>query len=214
MDNNFNIWYETYDPDYLDINIKSRVPDVWMRWDTIADDHSDSIIKPLNQYLDYMCPPPELVSIEGNTIILQQNSYAEIMIDNTKDDFFSIEKVWLREYYKSRYPVADKIENFPDGFTYFMPWIIDEDVSVKIDSIDGSPFSVVAKQFAFKKIIGTPEYISPVPINFSFKRAGKHMKVENSWGIIRKGTPVYSMTMVVDDIIVQRVKDFYEKKEQ
>ena len=213
MDANFNIWYETYDPEYVDINLKSRVPDLWMKHDQVSDRYAGSIIKPVNQYVEYMCPPPKLVSINGNTITLLQNSYAEIMIDNTKEDFYTVEKVWLRQYYQSKTNTTDVSENFDQGYIYFMPWIIDEDVTASVSGVEGSPFSITDGSIVFNKINNDIDYVSPPSMGFSFKRYGSHMKVQNSWGIIRKGTPVYSITMDVSDIIVERVKDFYEKEQ-
>jgi hypothetical protein len=213
MDYNFNIWYDTYDPDYIEINSRSRVPDLWLRRDQVSLSHLGSVITPLNQYVEYMCPRPQLLSIEGNVIKLQQNSYAEIMIDNTKEDLYVIEKVWLRQYYQSKTNSTDLDTNFSSGFVYPMPWIIDEDITVTVEEVEGSPFSVTKKDIVFNKINTDTEYLSPPTVNFSFKRQGQHMKVQDSWGIVRKGTPVYTMTLVVNDIIVERVRDFYEKEQ-
>lgn len=212
MEYNFEIWYETYDPDYVEININSRVPYEWMAQDQIPEKYSRTILKPISQYTEYMCPPPDLVSIEGNTIRLRQRTYAEIMLNNVSGEFSTIEKLWLRQYYKSNSGAVDTDACFEDGFVYFSPWMIDSDTDALIEGIPGSPFEINTRKVSFKKINKDAEFISPVAINFAFKRSGQHMKEENSWGIIRKATPIYDIVFQANDIIVERIKDFYEEE--
>lgn len=212
MDYNFDIWYETYDPDYLDINIKSRVPDQWLRLDSVSDKYANSILKPTNQYTEYMCPAPDLVSIDGNQVRLRQKTHAEIMIKNIIGEFSTIEKLWLRQYYQSSVGATDEVNCFKEGFLFFSPWVLDEDISVKIEGILDSPFEINTSHVLFNKIDKDSEFINPPSVNFAFKRYGQHMKEQNSWGIIRKATPIYDMVFSANDIIVERIKDFYEKE--
>lgn len=210
MDFNFNIWYETYDPDFIDINLKSRVPEKWMNFNNISDKYKDSIIKPINPYLEYMCPPPRLISINDNKVVLEQDTYAEIMLNNTKNKFKNIEKVWLRQYYQTL-KNFDKQDCFDPCYVTFMPWIIDENVMASISSIENSAFQVKEDVIYLNKT-NSDDYVSSPSILFAFKDSGIHMKVDKEWGIIRKHSPLFCITIEANDIIIEKIKEFYEKE--
>lgn len=212
MNHNFNIWYETYDPNFLDICKKSRVPDKWLRYDKISKHYRESIIQPINPYIEYMCPPPRLISIVDGLVTLEQQTYAEIMINNTGDNLVTIDKVWLRQYYQSKRSIKHGKDCFDNTFVAFVPWIVSGKVDVTIEPVELSPIVVNRRQVPMVKVPEETEYLSPPHIPFLFRSKGPHMKVDGTWGIIRKHTPFFRMTFRCDDIMVERIKEFYEKE--
>jgi hypothetical protein len=207
----FELWYNSYDPNFVEITKGSRLPERWMNYGEVLEKYKDSIIKPINPYVDYMCPPPRLVSIVNNTVTLQQANYAEIYLSIRKTGFYNVDKVWLRQYYQSKDDWETPQDCFGGNYKVFTPWVIDADVEARIHQADNSPFSVVETQHEFKKIPDSTIYYDPGFIGINFKNVGDHMKTDNL-GKIEKHSPLYNITFTADDTIVERVRKFYEEK--
>lgn len=80
-DYDFNVWYNTYDPNFIDITEKSRIPDKWANYERVlSGKYAESIIKPLNKYVEALYPAPKLVSIEDDVVTLRQHNHAEIFL--------------------------------------------------------------------------------------------------------------------------------------
>ena len=103
-DPDFNIWYKSFNESFLYINERSNVADDWLDFnEVLKTPYKNSILKPINKYIYKLCPPPELVSIKNNIVILQQNNFAEIFLLQKKNStsLRAIEKIWMRQFYLS-----------------------------------------------------------------------------------------------------------------
>jgi hypothetical protein len=206
---NFNLWYETYDPNFIDISHKSLLPEKWINFQAISHDvFNNSVIKPINRYVEFLYPKPELISIINNTITLRQRNHAEIFLLQEKE-FKNIDRPWMRQYYqtKDNFEVAD---SFSEPYIFYMPWFLDIDIEAAIKNPEEeSPFVIKEKNVLYKKVSRFSQYVEPSYVSFKFKKSGPHM-VKDNFGKIPIGSAMFDIVFSVDDIIVEKIKDFYE----
>lgn len=213
MNYDFDIWYKTQDPVFSQISKDSRLPEKWISYSNILNGkYKDSIIKPINSYVEALYPRPELVSIEGNTVILKQTNHAEFFLLERKDGkFINIDRPWMRQYYNTASSHMPMAGCFDGTFKFYVPWYIDEDLEVDyLSPADDSPFYVYDTKSIHKKTTGDTEYLEPDFVSFHFKRIGQHM-VNERFGKIKRGSPMFYIVFQANDIIVQRVREFYEQ---
>lgn len=213
--NNFNIWYETEDPDFIDISIRSNIPRGWLSYQVIlAGTNRDSIIKPINRYVERLVPVPELVSIENNVVRLRQGNHAEIfLLEKDDGSFYNVDRPWMRQYYntsQSGYNTPD--DCFPGAYKLYIPWILDEQVSVSIEPVKDSPFHIYPQIVSCHPVQNDIEYLYPFFVSFHFKKVGDHMVTEK-FGKIQRQSAMFDIVFSATDIIIEKIKDFYEKKE-
>jgi hypothetical protein len=206
----FNIWFNSPSESFLYINQRSRIPNKWLSYDRVlSGKYKDSIIKPSNLYVENLYIRPELVSIEGNTIRLRQGNHAEFFLLENDDEFYNKDRPWMRQYYMSDMDVELPGGCFPGNFRFYVPWFIDLDVIVKIKKPDAeSPFYIYEREIDFKKTSAATTHIDPPFVNFHFKRVGSHM-IDEKFSKVRRNSPMFDMVFEADDIIVQRVREFY-----
>ena len=212
--NNFKIWYDTVDPNFTEISRKSNLPSHWLSYQTVlSGKYSDSAIKPINKYVERLVPPPTLIGIDGNTVRLRQGNHAEFFILEKNDgEFYHKDRPWQRQYYntdQSKY--ATPGDCFPGAYKFYVPWFIDEDISVSIEQAENSPFTIYPDIAEYKKVLPFIENVEPKFVAFHFKRSGDHM-VTDKFGKIPRQSPMFDMVFSANDIIVDKVRNFYEKE--
>ena len=154
----FFIWHKSKSESFLWINKRSRVPSRWLSYAEGIKGKDGDIVKPINLYVDRLYPKPKLISIDNNIVTLQQTNHAEIFlvsspeIINTmeRDEpykeriMWNLDRPWIRQYYLSdREDFSDSTICFDQTFRFYVPWIIDEDISVKIKQPEDSPFLIL-----------------------------------------------------------------------
>ena len=83
----FNIWYKSTIESFLYINERSNIKDEWLDYSEVLNGtYANSIIKPINKYVENLYPKPQLISIENNVVTLEYLSFAEIMLLKRKND--------------------------------------------------------------------------------------------------------------------------------
>lgn len=208
----FTIWYDTKDPQFVDICFKSGIPEFWMNFDRIRNGpNKDFILKPINKYVESLVPPPSLVSIENNVVRLRQGNHAEFFLLVDKNEgFIHRDRPWMRQYYNTA--LDFKADNcFDPTFKFYVPWILDEDVMVSIEpSPVDTPFNSYPVFHQFRKIDPRIRYVEPPFVPFNFKSVGTHM-VAPDFGKIPRQSAMYDIVFTASDIIVERVKEFYDK---
>jgi hypothetical protein len=212
--NNFNIWYETEDPNFIDISIRSNIPRNWLSYQAILRGaNKDSVIKPINRYVERLVPAPELVSIENNIVRLRQGNHAEVFLLEREDgSFYNVDRPWMRQYYNTDQSAYDTpAECFPGAYKFYIPWILDEHVSISIEPVKDSPFYVYPQTINCYPIPNILEYLHPFFVPFHFKRIGDHMVTEQ-FGKIRRQSPMFDMVFAANDILIERVRKFYEEQ--
>ena len=190
MADDFYIWQNSPDKSFLYINQRSRIKDRWLRFSTVLTDgkHADSIIKPINFYVENLYPAPVLLDITGNTVTLQQRNHAEIFLLNKIDEFYNIDRPHMRQYYLSDTK-------------------LDKPVNIKRPE-EEPPFLIQEKSIQFSEIDKDTPYIDPFMIDFQFKNTGTHM-VDPDFAKIKRNQPMFNLEFTVSDIIVERVRNFY-----
>jgi len=210
----FEIWDNSYSPDFLDINLNSRVPEKWMNfYYVLADEkYSNRIIKPINGYAKNFGVMPELVSINNNIVKLRQYNHAEIflLVENSK--VTTMDRPWVRQYYRSSEALECPQGCFPDQYAFYMPWKIDEDLEILVTSSgDNSPVHVFDKKIINTKIDSVSRYVSSPLIPFYFKSSGEHM-VNPEYGRIKLGSPIFDIVFEANDELIEKIKAIYGKE--
>ena len=211
LSDDFYIWQNSPDKSFMYINQRSRINDRWLRYLTVLEDgkYTESILKPINFYVQNLYPAPILLDITGNTVTLQQQNHAEIFLLQKVDEFYNIDRPHMRQYYLSDTKLEVPEDCFPGVFRFYVPWIIDENVSVNIlRPSEESPFLIQEKTIQFMKQSDSTQYIDPFMIDFQFKKIGSHM-VDKDFAKIKRKVPMFNLQFTVSDIIVERVRNFY-----
>jgi hypothetical protein len=207
------VWDQSDTRSFLDINSHSRVFEKWLRHDLIfrTDEYRGSIIKPLNTYVQNLYPAPILKSIDNNKVILQQRNHAEIFLLMEEDGLYHTDRPWIRQYYKSNRDCVTPQNCFDGVYRFYMPWFLDEDILANIKNPDeDSPFFIYETKILFGKHQESERFIEPPLIDFHFKSAGTHM-IDPDFGKISRLSPMFNIEFEADDIIVERVRNFYAK---
>ena len=212
-DYDFDIWKSTYDPKFIEISFESRIPEKWLNFQKVIslEKYKNSLIKPINKYVEALYPAPKLISIDDNFITLRQYSHAEVFIlVNDKERKF-LDRPWMRQFYKSAYVADLDPECFDDTFVIYTPWVIDSKCEVR--------FTIPAEDSAFKifettrhcvEIPTETKYLEPFMIPFRFKKEGSHM-ADSEFGKVKRLSPVYDMVISRNAIIDLGIKEFYAK---
>jgi hypothetical protein len=208
---NFNLWYDTYDPNFIEISQKSFIPEKWLSYQSIDHNKFDGLIlKPINQYVEALYPMPQLKSIIGNTVTLTQRNHAEFFLLEKDNSFYNVDRPHMRQYYQTNNSYEAK-GCFDQTYVFYVPWAIDEEVDVKfIQSGPDSPFEVQESCFKYNKIDKTSRYITPPYVTFKFKKEGSHM-ISDTFGKIKRNSPMFDIVFDASGIIIERVREFYEK---
>jgi hypothetical protein len=219
INKDFTLWYDTYDMSFVELNLRSRVPKKWMKYQNVINGrYSDTIIKPINRYVEILYPMPDLVDISNNTIRLRQRNHADFYllvsdegIPGKRGNFYNVDRPHLRQYYQTKEAQVIPEGCFDGTYKFYVPWFIDQEVEVLIEQPkdEESPFFIYSKSFLSKKIPASEEFIEPEFVTFHFKKAGPHMEAED-FGVIYKKTAMFDIVFQADDIMIERVRDFYE----
>lgn len=207
----FNIWYKSKVESFLYINERSNIKDEWLDYSEVLNGkYKNSIIKPINKYVENLYPKPKLVSIDNNIVTLEYLSFAEIMLLKKKSDniLSAMEKVHMRQFYLSDTTDATDETCFEEVYRLFIPWVLDcPGVKMQIISINDSPFKVFSDEGMFSDY-ECLNRIDPKMLYFQFKKIGSHM-IDNEYGKISRMTPTFRLKFDASDIMVERVKEFY-----
>jgi len=208
-DYDFNVWQTSIDPKFLDLSVKSKIPGKWLSYGGI--EYEDSPIKPINRYVENLYPMPELIGIDNNIVTLRQRNHAEIFLLENSHGFRNIDRPHMRQYYQTSMTFPGDPECFDPAYTFYTPWVIDANVLVNfVQPAESGPFTIypVTKRLAqFPDIVN---FVEPEFVPFRFKRVGSHM-VSSEFGKIKIGSPMFDMVFQADDILVEKIREFYEQ---
>ena len=211
MNYDFDIWYKTQDPIFSDISIRSRIPEKWVSFQYVKE-HKNSILKPINRYVEALYPPPTLVSINNNTVTLRQGNHAEIfLLQYENQNFYNLDRPWMRQYYNTKFNPQVPKNCFMGTYKFYSPWYIDADIEIfyKQPSAD-SPFFIYETSYIHKKINELEKYIEPDFISFNFKKEGNDMD-RPGFGKIKRQSPMFDIVFECNDIMLEEIRSFYER---
>lgn len=213
--NNFNVWQSSEDPNFTKISHESNIPTHWLSYQTVLEGpNRDSIIKPINLYVQRLVPPPKLVSIENNIVRLRQGNHAEIfLLEEDDGTLYNVDRPWQRQYYqtKPRSELASE-DCFLETYKFYVPWFIDENVTVSFESPEAeSPFVIYPQVERYFSVPLHVRNVEPKFVPFHFRKTGSHM-VTSVFGKIPRQSPMFDMVFSATDIMIDRIKEFYEKE--
>lgn len=211
MDYDFDIWYKTNDPIFSEISLNSRLPKKWVEFKYVKK-YKNSIIKPINRYVEQLCPPPKLISIEGNNVRLRQGNHAEFFLLIEQDgSFYNLDRPWMRQYYNTANQIKEPQDCFPGTYIFYTPWYVDANVKIFYEKPEEeTAFFIYSQVMDHKEKTEKNLYIEPDFIRFHFKKEGIHMD-RPGFGKIPRQTPMFDIVFECDDIMLNRVKEFYEQ---
>lgn len=211
--NQREIWYKTPDPDFIDISRKSMVPSSWISYHkAIAGKYKNAPVKPISNYVANIGYEPELVSIDGNVVRIRVHLYADMfLLKKPEEELYHVDRTWIRQYYLTNHAMPAMDNCFDGTFKFYVPWVFDTAAEVRyVSSGEDSPFVI---EEASDYWHGIPRYVDTVTphfVFFKFKKVGSHM-VDEELGIPRRGDPIFDVIATVDDIMVDRIKEYYAK---
>jgi hypothetical protein len=187
------------------------IPDKWVSYQKINHNkYSGSILKPINQYVEALYPPPKLISLDNNIIRLRQHTHAGIFLLDNGIEFTNVDRPHMRQYYQTKtiYPLRE--DCFEPAYLFYVPWAIDEQVVARFEQpLEDSSFYIYPSSYVFNKISESAQYVEPNFVPFKFKKVGKHMVTE-SFGKIPPRSPMFDIVIDSNDILIKRIKEFYE----
>jgi len=208
---NKKIWYETKDPDFIDLSFKSMVKPSWMSYQEVLNGpYKDSIVKPLNNYVQNIGHQPSLLSINGDEITIRYHLAADMFLLKQGDEpLYHVDRLWMRQYYNTSYSMPEQEDCFEGTYKFFVPWFIDANVEVTYlqPSVE-SAFLINKETDFWHQPPRDADLLQPHFVYFKFKNTGSHME-DHELGIPRRGDPMFDMTFRGDAIIVDRIKEQY-----
>lgn len=216
MDLNFNLWYESYDPNFTELNRKSFIPDKWLNYQGIDHDYfENSPIKPINRYVEKLYPKPDLLSITNNVVRLSQKTHAEIFLldndPNFNNAFRNLDRPHMRQYYQTKQEFPHQEGCFEPVYLFYVPWFLDVDIQVSFEKpVQESPFFTYETMAEYQQQPRNAMYVEPKFVPFRFRRIGKHM-INKDFGKVPRLSPMFDIVFQADDILVERIERFYEK---
>ena len=200
---NKKIWYETYDPDFIDLSIKSRVRQDWLSYESVVDGKYGKLpVRPINSYIENIGYEPTLVRIQDNVVTIRHHLYADIYLDvNSNNEFYNVDRTWIRQYYQTKDLMPEIDGTFNEAYKFLIPWFINYSSNVSYTSVPGSPFVVKEKTEYWQSPPPNSRVAIPHFVTFKFKNHGQHFN-DDRLGVARRGDPFVDMHMTINDIIV------------
>jgi hypothetical protein len=98
---------------------------------------------------------------------------------------------------------------FDQVYRFYIPWFLDEDnITIKIKQPENSPFIIEEKEYITKKYNIDNKYVDPEMVFFNFSSFGSHM-IDEEYGRIKRLSPMFNLEFEADDIIVNKIREFY-----
>lgn len=202
-------WINSEELSFSDITRESRVPEGWRRFDLISKKYDNCILKPISNYVAELYPRPEIVFLDkfSGKVTLRQKTHAEIWVSPSEDDLYALDKTWQRQFYPSGKKYL-KDGCFTATYKFYVPWVIDSDISASVSGITDSAFSVEDQEIMFNSLTGHT-LIDTNFIDFKINTEGRHM-VNSRYGIIDIGTSMYDFTFILTYEQMERLVAQYE----
>lgn len=208
----FNVWYKSYTESFIDINKNSNIRPSWLEYSYVLEgEYCNSIIKPINHYVEKLYIKPKLISIKNNKVVLQQINHAEIFLlkMNFENKLKALDRPHMRQFYMSDRKKNINGNKFNQMYRFYIPWFLDEDnIKIKVKQPENSPFIIEEKEYVTKKYSINNKYVDPEMIFFNFLSFGSHM-IDEEYGRIKRLSPMFNLEFEANDIIINKIKEFY-----
>jgi hypothetical protein len=165
--------------------------------------YENKILVPINPYVEYFYPKPEL--IKTNTgIILRQKTHAEIWVEYRGEYLYMVDKCWQKQFYPSK-NIYDNLNN-ENFYRFYVPWSIECNNSFEIKS-NSNVFNIYTKLITFCKRDFNAQFVNTPFVDFTIIKNGPHMK-NLKYGIVNLETDMYDI-VINDRQLVERIISEY-----
>lgn len=190
-------------------NQNFQLPVNWAHSVFIKDTkYSNSILKPVNGYVMHFYPKPELI-IEGSIAVLRYKTHAEIWLEQMSDRLYALDKTWQRQFYPSEYNQNAPENCFNALYKFYVPWIIDKSISLRVRQIEDSPFELISQTVQFNKL--DDELIWDVDwFHFAIKNNSEYIQEYHgdTYGIIEVGSNICDVIIEDKEIVRGLIKEY------
>ena len=192
-------------------NQNFQLPPHWGHSTFVHDTkYSNSILKPVNCYAMHFYPRPELI-LEGNSAILRYKTHAEIWLEQMDHGLYALDKTWQRQFYPSDYQVDAHKDCFNALYKFYVPWIIDKNITCSIREISDSPFKIISDSVRFEKLRDEPIW-NVDWFHFAIKNDSDYIQEYHgdTYGIIEVGSNICDV-IIKDELVVRELIKEYDK---
>jgi hypothetical protein len=206
-------WLSWNSNSFIDIQNSVKIPSNWRSFQKVLlnEKYTNSILKPINNYVLNLYPKPELISYTANKIVLRQRTHAEIWVYKEKDYLYVLDRPHQRQLYPSSLEQFKSNELvFEDQFRFYIPWIFDKECSVSYVNVVGeeTPFFIFEKEIKYSQVDRTVYDIDTDFIPFYIYKNSEY-RIDKDYGIIKVGTAMYDI--IIEDIeLVDLIRKCYE----
>jgi hypothetical protein len=205
-------WLNSENLSFSSILSQSKMPDHWARYISDHSKNINSLLTPVNKYVFSLYPRPKVLKINNGVVTFRQKTHAEIWIEEkNKNVLYALDKCHQRQFYPSTNSI-DSQECFIPTYRFYIPWFINKGVEVRIDPVvdEDTPFYVNKKIFIGTQIESSTVYADTEFIDFKIKNTGKYF-LKEGYGIISKNTPMYDMSVVLNNEEIERIMYDYRQ---
>lgn len=205
-------WVNSENKSFTEI-IKANItmPKVWASSESVLNSlYLDNILKPINGYAKSFWPKPDFIK-ENNICYLRYFTHAEIWVEPMHEGLYALDKTWQRQFYPSELQINAPKDFFNSVYKFYIPWILDKDLSLSIKEIKESPFKILNKKVSFNKLNYKTDWNCDW-IHFLIKSEGNHIERyhDRIYGIIPIKTPICDI--IIEDInIIDSIEREYDK---
>ena len=193
------------------IKANTTMPGIWASSESVIHSlYYNNILKPINGYAKTFWPKPELIK-DNEIAYLRYFTHAEIWVEPMREGLYALDKTWQRQFYPSQLFI-----NSPGGFfnaiyKFYIPWIFDEDLILKVKNIEGSPFKILNETVTFNKLNYKEDWNCDW-IHFLIKSDGDHIETyhDRIYGVIPIKTPICDI-IIEDKEIINKIEREYEQ---
>jgi hypothetical protein len=204
-------WINSENLPFSSIVRQSKMPDHWARYDSGYMKSITSVLHPINRYAFSLYPRPEILNINNNLVTFRQRTHAEIWVEDKGNNvLYALDKCNQRQFYPSENNLKSD-ECFSPTYKFYIPWFINKNVEITIDPVDEeTPFYLIQKKINGKVIKHDTAYADTDFVDFKIKNTGRYY-LKEKYAIISKNTPMYDMSVVLNDEEIERLKNDYRR---
>jgi hypothetical protein len=187
------------------------MPGIWASSESVVHSlYYDNILKPINGYAKEFWPKPEIIK-DNDILYLRYFTHAEIWLEPMREGLYALDKTWQRQFYPSQLSIKSPVGFFNAVYKFYIPWILDKDLMLKIKEVEGSTFKILNETVTFNKLNYKEDWNCDW-IHFLIKSDGDHIETyhDRIYGVIPIKTPICDI-IIEDKEIINKIEREYEQ---
>jgi hypothetical protein len=193
------------------IKANTTMPGIWASSESVIHSlYYNNILKPINGYAKTFWPKPELIK-DNEIAYLRYFTHAEIWVEPMREGLYALDKTWQRQFYPSQLSIKSPVGFFNAVYKFYIPWILDKDLMLKIKEVEGSTFKILNETVTFNKLNYKEDWNCDW-IHFLIKSDGDHIETyhDRIYGVIPIKTPICDI-IIEDKEIINKIEREYEQ---